>query len=133
MAESIFTHIVKKNHLEKYFLIDSAGTSDEERGLKPHFKTQNKLKQMNIELVDHKARQIKRDDYNKFDFIICMDDINLNNIKRIIPNDSNKKIFKLLNFIGSNSNIKDPYYSGDFNQTYDDIYIGCEGLLKYLI
>lgn len=132
MCESVFTHMVQKNGLTDKFVIDSAATSTEEIGNSPHRGTVNKLKEVGIPLVPHRARQITMADYDEFDYIIGMDTANIRNLNRMLKGDPEGKVYKLLSFAGSGRDIADPWYTGNFDETYSDIMEGCNGFLKYL-
>lgn len=132
MAEYIFKDIVKKQGLEGKFYIDSAATSTEEIGNPVHYGTRNKLKQMNIECGNHTARRITKQDYETFDYIIAMEEQNMVNIKRIVGDDKEQKIYKLLDFSDNPRDIADPWYTGNFDKTYEDIKEGLEGFMEYL-
>ncbi len=132
MAESVFTYKVKTLGLSEQFLIDSFATSTEEIGNPPHRGTANKLREVGIPLVPHRAKQITWADYNKFDYIIGMDTANIRNLNRVLRNDPEDKIYKFLTFSGSGRDIADPWYTGNFDETYEDVLEGCEGFLKYL-
>ena len=132
MAQSIFTYMVKKRNLQNQFLIDSAATSTEEIGNSPHRGTIRKLKEVGIPLVPHRARQVTLDDYDKFDYIIGMDTANIRNLNRMLKHDPEGKVYKLLSFAGSGRDIADPWYTGDFDETYRDVEEGSEGFLNYL-
>ena len=132
MAEYIFKDMVKKEKLENEFYIDSAATSTEEIGNPVHYGTRNKLKQMHIECGNHVARKMTKQDYEKFDFIIGMEEQNIINIKRIIGKDTENKIFKLLDFSNNPRDIADPWYTGNFDKSYEDIIEGLNGFMKYL-
>ena len=132
MSESVFSHMVKKQGLEKQFFIDSAATSTEEIGNPPHRGTVQKLREVNIPLVTHRARQITWKDYLEFDYIIGMDTWNIWNLNRMLKGDPDKKVHKLLSFSGSGRDIADPWYTGNFDETYDDVVEGCEAFLNYL-
>ena len=118
--------------LSDQFLIDSFATSTEEIGNPPHRGTVNKLREVGIPLVPHRAKQITWADYNKFDYIIGMDTANIRNLNRVLRNDPEDKIYKFLTFSGSGRDIADPWYTGNFDETYEDVLEGCEGFLKYL-
>ena len=133
MAESVLTHLVHQLHLDNQFEIDSAATSREEIGNPPHYGTKNKLYEENIPLVPHRARQMTRDDYLYFDYLIGMDSANLRNMRRIVGGDPEKKMFLLLEFAGEKGDIADPWYTGNFEDTYRDVRRGCEGLLEHLL
>lgn len=132
MAEFVFKNLVKKYGLEKEFYIESAATSSEEIGNRMHYGTIQKLKEKNIEFGDKRARKLRLDDYDKFDYIIGMEERNLINIMRIIGNDNEHKIYKLLDFSNNPRDIADPWYTGNFDKTYDDILEGCTAFLEYL-
>ena len=132
MAEYIFKDMVKKQGLEGKFYIDSAATSTEEIGNPVHYGTRNKLEQMNIECGNHTARRITKQDYEIFDYIIAMEEQNMVNIKRIVGDDKEQKIYKLLDFSDNPRDIADPWYTGNFDKTYEDIKEGLEGFMKYL-
>ena len=92
----------------------------------------NKLKEVGIPLVPHRAKQITWADYESSDYIIGMDSANMRNLNRMLKNDPEEKIYKFLTFAGSGRDIADPWYTGNFDETYEDIQEGCEGFLDYL-
>ena len=130
MAEFIMKELVEKNGLENEFYIESAATSTEEIGNGVYPPVKRLLNGRGIDCSGKTARQIRRDDYDMFDYIICMDSYNLRNIKRIIPNDPSNKISMLLVFTNDPRDVADPWYTGDFKQTEKDVQAGCEALLK---
>lgn len=132
LAESVFTYKVKRLGLADHFTIDSFATSREEIGNPPHRGTVNKLREVGIPLVPHRVKQITWVDYNNFDYIIGMDSANIRNLNRMLKNDPEGKIYKFLTFAGSGRDIADPWYTGNFDATYEDVVEGCEGFLKYL-
>ena len=132
LAESVFTYKVKRLGLADYFTIDSFATSREEIGNPPHRGTVNKLREVGIPLVPHRAKQITWTDYINSDYIIGMDSANIRNLNRMLKNDPEGKIYKFLTFAGSGRDIADPWYTGNFDATYEDVVEGCEGFLKYL-
>lgn len=132
MAESVLTHLVKQQHIDHLFYINSAATSREEIGNPPHYGTVSKLRQVGVPVVPHRATQMTREDYDNYDYLIGMDDANIRNMTRIADGDPNGKIYKLLSFADSNASVADPWYTGDFDSTYRDVLVGCEGLLKHL-
>ena len=132
MCESVFTYMVKEKGIEKQFVIDSGATSTEEIGNPPHRGTVRKLREVGIPLVPHRARQITWSDYSKYDYIIGMDSWNIRNINRMLKGDPEGKVYKLLSFAGSDRDIADPWYTGNFDETYSDIMEGLEGFLQYL-
>ncbi len=131
MAEYVFKDIVKKNGLEEQFFISSAATSYEEIGNDMHYGTKEILDINKIPYTKHKARRIEKQDYNKYDYIIGMEDSNIRNILRIIGKDSEHKIYRLLDFSKNPRDIADPWYTGNFSLTYENVVEGCMGLLNY--
>lgn len=132
MCESVLTHLIKQKHLEFRFHISSAATSREEIGNPPHYGTVNKLRQVGIPVVPHRAVQMTKQDYEDYDYLIGMDSANIRNMTRIAGGDPEGKIYKLLTFAGSDRDVADPWYTGDFDATYRDVLAGCRGLLAYL-
>lgn len=132
LSESVFTHRVNALGLGDQFVIDSFATSREEIGNPPHRGTVNKLRQVGIPLVPHRAKQITLADYDEFDYIIGMDGINIKYLKRMLNGDPEGKIYKFLSFTGVDKDIADPWYTGNFDATYEDVIKGCEGFLNYL-
>lgn len=133
MAQFVMSDLVKKEGLSKEFFIDSKATSTEEIGNPPHPGTVKILKQMNIPVLKHSACQMTKEDYNKFDLIIGMDENNYRNIMRIIKNDPEGKVSLLLDYTKRPGQIADPWYTGNFLQTFTDVMEGCQGLLKTII
>lgn len=142
MAESVFTYLADRQGLADLFEIDSAATSREEIGNGPHYGTIRRLGQAGIPVVPHRARQMTREDYLEYDYLIGMDSANIKNMIRIAGgSDQQNKIYKLLSFADYEKNRKlkeardvaDPWYTGDFEATYEDVTVGCDGLLAYLL
>ncbi|HJB82873.1 MAG TPA: low molecular weight phosphotyrosine protein phosphatase [Candidatus Mediterraneibacter intestinavium] len=131
MAEYVMKDMVNKMNLSDSFHIDSAATSREEIGNPVHYGTRRKLKEVSIPCGDHRARQMRREEYDQFDYIIGMDSWNIRNINRIIGNgDPDGKVSKLLDFTErKGQDIADPWYTGNFDETYRDVKEGCEALL----
>ncbi|MCR5106907.1 MAG: low molecular weight phosphotyrosine protein phosphatase [Lachnospiraceae bacterium] len=132
MAQSMLQDMVNKENMEEMFYIDSAATSREEIGNTPHYGTVQKLREVGIPLVPHRARQMTREDYKKYDYLIGMDSMNVRNMERIAGGDPDGKIFLMLNFAGSSRNIADPWYTGNFDETYDDLCEGLDAFWQYL-
>ena len=132
MAESVFSHMVKTRHIDHLFEINSAATSREEIGNPPHYGTVGKLRQVGIPVVPHRARQMNITDYEYYDYIIGMDTANIRNMNRIVGGDPADKIYKLPSFAGKGSDIADPWYTGNFDDTYNDVVEGCEAFLDFL-
>lgn len=132
MAEYIFKDLVKKNNLSSNYVISSAGTSREEEGNDMHYGAKDKLIQKGISFSKHRARQLKKEDYNEYDYIIAMEESNVRGILRIVGSDSENKIHRLLDYSENPRDIADPWYTGNFEVTYNDITEGCMALLNYL-
>ena len=132
MAEFYMKHIVNEAGLSDSIYIESAATSREEIGNDTHYGTKQKLDEMGIPYTRRKARQVTIDDYNNFDYLVIMDENNGRNLKRIIGDDVDSKVYKAMSFVGDSRDVKDPWYTGNFDETYLDIMEGCKGFLKYL-
>ena len=132
MAEFVLKDMVKKQGLEKEFYIKSSATSSEEIGNDIHYGTRDKLIQNGIPFTKRKAVKLRAEDYKKYDYIIGMEKSNVINIKRIVGEDVDDKIYRLLDFSDTPRDIADPWYTGDFEATYRDVKNGCEGLMAYI-
>ena len=125
MAEFIFKDILKKNNINNIY-VDSKATSYEEEGNDMYYLAKEKLKEKGIPFEKREADRLEKDDYNKYDLIIGMEDNNIRNIKRIIGEDYDNKIIKLI----PDRDISDPWYTRDFEKAYVDILEGCNLLFK---
>ena len=132
MAEFVFKDMVKKQGLEKEFYIKSSATSSEEIGNDIHYGTRDKLIQKEIPFTKRKAVKLRAEDYKKYDYIIGMEKSNVINIKRIVGEDVDDRIYRLLDFSDTPRDIADPWYTGNFENTFNDIVEGCNGFLKCL-
>lgn len=132
MAEFILKDMVQKQHREHEFYISSAATSAEEIGNPVYPPARRKLEEHGIDASGKYARQLTRKDYEEYDYLIGMDDWNIRNILRITGKDPQHKVYKLLQFAGSEREIADPWYTGNFDVTYADIVEGCQALLKQI-
>ncbi len=132
MAEYVMKDIVTKRGIADQFDISSAATSTEELGNPVHPGTRTKLKQLGISTTGKYAVQMKRSDYEKYDYIIGMDNWNYRNMLRIVGKDPEKKISLLLDYTVHPRDVADPWYTGDFDKTYEDILAGCQGFLAFL-
>lgn len=133
MAEFVLKHLTAQSNLTSEIHIASAATSTEEIGNDIHRGTRRKLTQMKIPFSPRRARQVTRADYDEYDYLIVMDGNNLRNLRRIIGEDRENKVYKLLDFTErKGQDIADPWYTGNFDETYDDVLEGCEGLIGYL-
>ena len=125
MAECVMKYLAKKAGRAQDFYIDSAATSTEEIGNTMHYGTRNKLRKEGIPSNDHRARQMTYADYINFDLLIGMDQYNIRNMKIIAAGDPENKIKMLLD-----RPIADPWYTGNFDETYEDVLEGCTKLLS---
>ncbi len=132
MAEFVLKDMTEKRRIADQFLIASAATSTEEIGNPVHYGTRNKLKQYGISTAGKYAVQLTRKDYQKYDYILGMDQWNIRNISRIVGTDPQQKVHLLLDYTDDPRDIADPWYTGNFDRTYDDIVEGCAAFLAYL-
>jgi len=131
MAEFVMKDIVRKNGLSDEIYVESCATSTEEIGNDIHYGTKRKLTEKGIPFERRGARQITKKDYDNFDYVILMDSYNTRNLKRIIPDDTKNKVFKLLDFSErKGEDIADPWYTGNFDETYNEVLEGCQGLFE---
>ena len=133
MAEFVMKELVRRAGRESDFLIESAATSREEIGNDMHYGTKEKLRQQGIPFSRRAARQITRADYDKYDYLVAMDEENLYYMNRTWDPDSNHKIVPLLSFAGKDRDIADPWYTGNFDQTFEDVLEGCEAFLEKIL
>ncbi|MCH1624247.1 low molecular weight protein-tyrosine-phosphatase [Fredinandcohnia quinoae] len=132
MAEAIFRDMVKKEGLETKIKIDSAGTGDWHVGRPPHEGTQSILEKYSIGFEGLKARQVVKEDLTNFEYVIAMDAENLGNLRRLAGYEKTGFIGRLLDFVNDNkiADVPDPYYTGNFDETYELVSNGCKGLLE---
>lgn len=133
MAEMVFKDMVNRKGLSNQFFIDSAATSTEAVGEGIHHGTRNILKEKQISYTQHISRQITKKDYNNFDYILGMEQRNITNILRIVGKDKENKVYRLLDFSEIPRDIADPWYTENFDVTYDDVEEGCKNFLEYLL
>ena len=133
MAEFVMKKLVADANLQNDFIIDSAATSTEELGNGMHRGTLRMLQEKNIPYTNHRARQITLQDYSDYDYLVGMDEENLYYMQKKWYNDFENKISLLLSYANLNRDIADPWYTGNFYQTYDDILLGCTKLLEKII
>lgn len=132
MAEFIMKDMVEKAGLQDEFYIESAATSTEEIGNEVYPPAKRKLAEHGISCKGKTARQMKRSDYERFDLIIGMDEWNIRYMTRICGGDPEGKIRKLLDYTNRKGDVADPWYTGNFEATWQDVTEGCECLLKLL-
>ena len=132
MAEFVMKDLVKKAGLEHEFSIASAATSTEEIGNPVYPPARRKLAEHGIGCAGHAARQLRRDDYDLWDYLIGMDSANLRNMHRICGGDPAGKISLLLDWTNRPGSVADPWYTGDFEATWQDVLEGCRNLLEQI-
>ena len=132
MAEFVFKNMVKEEGIEELFYIASSATSTEEIGNQVYPPAKKKLMEYGISCEEKRAVQLKKSDYDKYDYIIAMEQFNIRNMLRIIKDDPNSKVCRLLDFTDNPKDIDDPWYTGDFQTTYNEILKGCTCLLNHI-
>ena len=132
MAEFIFKKLVLDNGVSDKFYIDSKAVSYEETGNPVYPPARAELKKHGISCDGKVAVTLTKNDYYNYDYFVYMDNWNYRRIISIFGNDNENKVYKLLSFTGSNRDVDDPWYSGDFSTAYNDIYEGCVALLNYI-
>ena len=136
MAEFVFKDMINKKQLQSDFYIASAATSTEEIwngiGNPVYPPAQRELAKHGISCEGKRAVQLKKSDYDKYDYLIGMEGVNRRNMLRILGSDPEHKVSRLLDYSDRPRDIADPWYTGNFELTYRDIVEGCEGFLEYL-
>ena len=133
MAEFILKKMVRERGLQEQFHIESAAVSDEEMGNPIYPPARRCLAQHGVGFDrDKRSRQVASDDYDRFDTIICMDSSNMRLIKYFFPEDPEGKIHMMMSYAGKRRDVADPWYTGDFEQTYRDLTEGCTAFLDTL-
>lgn len=131
MAEFVMKDLVEKAGLGNQYYIESAAVSTEEIGNPIYPPAKRCLERHGVWYDPAKcARQVTRADYNRFDIIICMDASNLRLIRRIIPEDPENKIHLMMSYAGIERDVADPWYTGDFEATWEDVLQGCQCLMQ---
>ncbi len=132
MAEFVFKDMVEKKGIANEFYVESAATSSEEVGNPVHYGTRRKLGEIGISVEGKYARKMTKEDYSKFDYIIGMEEYNISCILKIIGRDNLNKVSRLLDYSENPRDIVDPWYTHNFDITYNDIVEGCEAFLEKL-
>lgn len=133
MAEFVMKELVHKRGVEHEFMIASAATSAEEIGNPVYPPARRKLAEEGIGCAGKYAIQMTKADYQKYDYLIAMDQMNIRNMMRILGSDPDHKVSRLLDFTDEPVDIADPWYSGDFDLTYQQVVKGCTCLLNHLL
>lgn len=131
MAEFVMKDMVNRAGLADRYAIESAATSTEELGNPVYPPARRKLSEHGISCAGKTARQMRREDYDRFDLLIGMDRFNLQNMRRICGGDPDGKLRLLLDFTDQPGEVDDPWYSGDFEATWRDVTNGCRGILRH--
>ena len=133
MAEFVFKALVKVYGLESLFYVESAAVSTEEIGNPIYPPAKRCLTQHGIPFdSDKRARQVTREDYGKFDLLICMDESNVRRLRRIVGDDPDGKIHLMMSYTGDFRDVADPWYTGDFETTFQDVLEASEAFLKMI-
>ena len=139
MAEFVLKDKVNRSGQWDHYVIESAATSSEELGNSVYPPAKRTLRSHGIGTTENElgvgekhARRITDDDYEKFDLLIGMDEKNIRNLKKKYNGDPQGKIHSMMEFTDRPGNVADPWYTGDFEATWNDVNEGCDGLLKWL-
>ena len=130
MAEFVMKDLVKKAGLENQFHIESAATSTDAIDSPVYFSARRKLAEHGINCEGKTARQLTNADYDKYDLLIGMDQANLRNMRHICGGDPDGKVHLLMEYTDRPGDVADPWYTDDFETTWQDVLEGCTGLLK---
>ena len=132
MAEFVMKDLVEKAGLAEQFEIASAATSTEEIGNPVYPPARRKLAEHGISCAGKTARQLRKKDYDHYDYLIGMDQYNLRNMCRICGEDTEGKMSLLMEHVGVRRDVADPWYTDDFETTWQDVLMGCQALLEKL-
>lgn len=133
MAEFVFRDMVEKKGMGEQFFIASAATSSDDLGNQVHDGTRNKLKEHGISTKGKRAVRLKKEDYEIYDYIIGMEERNIINMKRIFGKDPKGKLYRMLDFSSNPRDIDDPWYTRDFERTYQEVLEGCQSFLLWVL
>ncbi len=133
MAHFYMAKILKKRKLEGLVAVDSAAAHTDELGNPPYYATREILIRKGIPLLEHRATLLTKQDGERYDYLVCMDEYNARDVKRIVGEKNSKKVSLLLSFAGEARSVADPWYTRDFEKTYEDVALGCEALLEEVV
>lgn len=132
MAEFVMRDMLKKRGLSDKILVESSATSTEEIGNDIHRGTRQILDKYSIPYTRREAVQLTHADYEKYDYFIGMDSANIRNMLRIFGSDPDGKVARLLDLTHHPADVADPWYTGNFEATYQDVTVGCEAVIEYI-
>lgn len=130
MAEAVFKELVNKDNLSTKIKVESAGTGNWHIGDDPHPGTLEILDKHDISAEGLKGRQLQQNDFERFDYIVGMDENNIADIRSMLSQPVHPKIFRFLDLTYHAKDVPDPYFTGDFNETYELVTEGCTALLQ---
>lgn len=133
MAECFFRDLIEKRGLAYRLYTESRALFSDELGSPPHPGTVRKLKEHGISCAGKRAELFKKEDYAAYDYIVGMDNANFARLRRLTGDDPAKKVYRLLDFTARPGEVADPWYTGDFETTWNDIKEGCEKLLEFIL
>ncbi len=133
MAEFFMRDEIKRRGLDSLIEVSSSATSYEEYGNTPYPPAVQKMKREGVTVYPHRATPLSKDDYQRYDMFVGMDAHNVRNMQRIFGGDPACKISKLLDYTSRRGDIADPWYTGNYDQTYVDVVEGVEGLVSYIL
>lgn len=130
MAEAVMRHRIEQEGLANRIAVDSAATSSWHIGDPPHQGTVGKLTMEGISTIGMKGRQLQREDFERFEYVIGMDQQNVTDMQQLFGRSSSEKMFRFLDLTDQPKDVPDPYYTGDFEETYSLVTDGCNALLE---
>ncbi len=133
MAEFVMKDMVEKRGMKDAFYIASCATSREEIGNGVYPPAKRKLSENGISCAGKTARQMTKGDYDYFDYIVAMDTFNIRNMFQFVGEDKDKKVSLLMDYTDTPGDVADPWYTGDFDETWEDVNKGCRGLLETIL
>ena len=133
MAQAVMQNLVDNAQLTQRFEIDSAATTREELGNPIYPPARRELGKHHIPVPDHRARLVSSSESDDWDYIVAMDKENIRHLARILSADAHAHTRLLLSFAGAAREVADPWYTGDFSQTFADIDKGCRALFAHIM
>ncbi|MDO4537746.1 MAG: low molecular weight protein-tyrosine-phosphatase [Coriobacteriales bacterium] len=133
MAQCVMQHYVNERGLADQFVIDSAAATRDALGFPIFPPARAKLEAEGIPYLWHTARLLRPTEVRYWDYIVCMDEENVRHLKQIVGDENMDKVAKLLSFAGDKSDVADPWFTDDFDTTYDDLTRGCKALLDHIL